>query len=361
MKKALILFSLFLLANVGCTLSDPEMMELLQEIKAQNDKLLQEVEAMKGQLSLLEGKYQVILAGLADNKKELEALKSQIDSLKSQIAQQLVKIDQLSAQLTQQGADIIKLSQEIKELKASVEELKDKIDELLANKSPVPTNGLVGWWPFNGNANDESGNGNNGTVFGATLATDRNNLPTNSYDFNGTTNYISLKNTFFSNPSRVPSFSYSFWVNPSALPSAGKLFAINGKEGFWRTISVCLIENGTIEIRGSQPSPQDYFAANSKSTISLSKWHHVVITYKEGLFSLYLNGDLSNTQSITYTSMEFAYLQFGNSTSTNLFGAANPVSPGVSYHYHGKLDDFAVWNRVITADEVSKIFKGTKF
>ena len=29
--------------------------------------------------------------------------------------------------------------------------------------SYVPTNGLVGWWPFNGNANDESGNNNNGT------------------------------------------------------------------------------------------------------------------------------------------------------------------------------------------------------
>jgi len=35
--------------------------------------------------------------------------------------------------------------------------------------SYVPTNGLVGWWPFNGNANDESGNGNNGTVNGATV------------------------------------------------------------------------------------------------------------------------------------------------------------------------------------------------
>lgn len=32
----------------------------------------------------------------------------------------------------------------------------------------VPSNGLVGWWPFNGNANDESGNGNNGTVNGLT-------------------------------------------------------------------------------------------------------------------------------------------------------------------------------------------------
>jgi hypothetical protein len=38
----------------------------------------------------------------------------------------------------------------------------------------VPTNGLVGWWPFNGNANDESGNGNHGTVNGATLTADRN-------------------------------------------------------------------------------------------------------------------------------------------------------------------------------------------
>jgi hypothetical protein len=30
--------------------------------------------------------------------------------------------------------------------------------------SYVPSNGLVGYWPFNGNANDESGNGNDGVV-----------------------------------------------------------------------------------------------------------------------------------------------------------------------------------------------------
>ena len=37
----------------------------------------------------------------------------------------------------------------------------------------VPTDSLVGYWGFNGNANDESGNGNDGTVNGATLTTDR--------------------------------------------------------------------------------------------------------------------------------------------------------------------------------------------
>ena len=39
--------------------------------------------------------------------------------------------------------------------------------------SYVPTDGLVAYYPFNGNANDVSGNGNNGTVSGATLTADK--------------------------------------------------------------------------------------------------------------------------------------------------------------------------------------------
>ena len=49
----------------------------------------------------------------------------------------------------------------------------------------LPTNGLVGWWPFNGNANDESGNGNHGTVNGATLTAGRNGNANSAYDFDG--------------------------------------------------------------------------------------------------------------------------------------------------------------------------------
>ena len=51
--------------------------------------------------------------------------------------------------------------------------------------SYVPTNGLVGYWGFNGNANDQSGNGNNGTVNGATLTTDRNGNANSAYSFDG--------------------------------------------------------------------------------------------------------------------------------------------------------------------------------
>ena len=47
----------------------------------------------------------------------------------------------------------------------------------------VPTNGLVGWWPFTGNANDLSGNGYNGIVNGATLTTDRFGNNNQAYNF----------------------------------------------------------------------------------------------------------------------------------------------------------------------------------
>jgi hypothetical protein len=60
--------------------------------------------------------------------------------------------------------------------------------------SYVPRDGLVGWWPFNGNANDESGNGNHGTVNGATLTEDRFGNLNSAYSFDGISNYISVNN-----------------------------------------------------------------------------------------------------------------------------------------------------------------------
>ena len=49
----------------------------------------------------------------------------------------------------------------------------------------VSTQGLVAYYPFNGNANDQSANGNNGTVNGATLAMNRFGVPNQAYYFNG--------------------------------------------------------------------------------------------------------------------------------------------------------------------------------
>ena len=76
--------------------------------------------------------------------------------------------------------------------------------------SYVPTNGLVGYWGFDGNANDESGNGNNGTVNGATLTADRNGNANSAYSFNGNSNYILIP--YSTSIGVQQSLSVSFWV-----------------------------------------------------------------------------------------------------------------------------------------------------
>ena len=50
--------------------------------------------------------------------------------------------------------------------------------------------GLVGWWKFDGDATDSSGNGNDGTVNGATLTTDRHGQANEAYSFDGVDDYI---------------------------------------------------------------------------------------------------------------------------------------------------------------------------
>jgi uncharacterized protein (TIGR02145 family) len=135
MKKIIFFLLLLVSAQAGCTLTDPEVMEMLKALQAQNDKLLEEITSMKGQLTGLDGKYQAILTGLADNKKDLEALKGQVEALKTQIADQLKKIDQLNAQLTQQGADVVKLSAELVVVKASLADLIKKFEELIIQGS----------------------------------------------------------------------------------------------------------------------------------------------------------------------------------------------------------------------------------
>src|SRR3990167_996949 len=59
----------------------------------------------------------------------------------------------------------------------------------------IPIQGLVAYYPFNGNTNDESGNGNNGTLYGPTLTTDRFGNPNKAYSFNGTSDYIRVSDS----------------------------------------------------------------------------------------------------------------------------------------------------------------------
>ncbi len=365
MKKSIILFLLILSATLSCTV-DPEMMEALQEIKAQNEKLLQEVEKMKSQLDALDGKYQVILASLADNKKELEALKAQIEALKTQIAQQLIKINQLSAQLEVQGADIEKLTAEIAELKASCAELKALMEELLAGRSPIPTNGLVAWYPFSGNTNDESGNNNVLQSFGITSTSDRFGNSNAAYSFSNTqtnvTHYLKAVNPA---PFATANYSISAWFNTTQFyPSIGGVTynyqAIVFHSPQWYTYgpayNLGLKHTNNSILEGGQwttaTTGQPLFSQDG--SVSINQWYHAAMTYDGTTLKMYLNGALVGSRAAT--------LSYANQVQFLIGGAGDGPSPGGIYGgFNGKLDDIGFWNKALTADEIFKIYRGEKF
>jgi len=106
--------------------------------------------------------------------------------------------------------------------------------------SYVPTNGLVGYWPFNGNANDESGNGNHGTVNGATLTTDRNGNANSAFSFDGVDDWILANSILLSND-----FTINFLINASNT--------INLEASSTQTNSGC-----TIISQGASNNPCNY-------------------------------------------------------------------------------------------------------
>ena len=102
------------------------------------------------------------------------------------------------------------------------------VSNVMAQNIPsyVPKDGLVGYWPFNGNANDESGNGNHGTVNGATLTADRNGVVNSAYSFDGDNDFITITNSLIKGG--YQSYTISYWFNKLA-PTTSTQAVINDR------------------------------------------------------------------------------------------------------------------------------------
>ena len=150
----------------------------------------------------------------------------------------------------------------------------------------VPSNGLVGWWPFNGNANDESGNGNNGTVNGATLTADRFGISNMAYSFDGINDYISTIRSGYT------TFSISLWCKlPSpAMPVNPLVDGFDSYYDIYFTQSKLYYATFT--------SLNQYTNIDCIVTPSIGQWQHLVFVYSNNSISVYSNSSLAGTYNV---------------------------------------------------------------
>jgi hypothetical protein len=213
----------------------------------------------------------------------------------------------------------------------------------------VPTNGLVGWWPFNGNANDESGNGNNGTVNGATLTSDRNGIANMAYSFDGVNDKISSINPNLNNV-----YSISFWyylnTNDFQYPIGFGINNLNTSDaykgygiGYSSTAPPCLgLNSSKIFVYDAVSTCNTWLESTSISNIQI--WQNIVITKINNLTKIYKNG-VFDISSSNLSLQGINNLCFGARSDNFAF-------------FNGKLDDIGIWNRALTQQEITNLYNG---
>ena len=160
----------------------------------------------------------------------------------------------------------------------------------------IPSDGLVGYWPFTGNANDESGNGNHGTVNGASLTTDRFGNANSAYFFDGVDDFIELSSL---NNSAYKPITYSLWFQANQLVTVnyplGNQVSLIGRDragtvnqgdlGFWNNPNA-----------GINQKLHYYTGASGQLfnfTPALNQWYNLVFVYNvNNIMSIYVDGQL---------------------------------------------------------------------
>ena len=218
--------------------------------------------------------------------------------------------------------------------------------------SYLPSSGLIGWWPFNENANDESANSNDGTVNGASLTSDRFGNANASYNFNGTSDYIELALlTALNNQTQI---SISFWEYSDLLFDAqeGSVFS------HWKTSSGigAIGLNTRISSQGSFRCDMlnGVGVGSNNQIISSNVWNHVVFIYDGD------NANLNQRCAIYVNNVFQGYFGSSNIPSASgsqsmrtVFGAQ--VAGSLYTFFKGRLDDIGIWNRALTQQEISNL------
>lgn len=204
----------------------------------------------------------------------------------------------------------------------------------------VPTNGLVGWWPLNGNTNDDSGNGNNGSVKEATLISDRNGNENSAFYFDGVNNFINInsipKETFSNNQ-----LTYSIWVNLIDSKDNQQIIYINNTIGI----------NKPSILSPNELVINDGFSHKSTITnksIGFLNWLNIIGVYNNDYIELYINGEKVYSSS-TWNNQPIDY-----AVKAILIGSNKEALTRVN----GGIDDLSIHNRVLSQQEITNLYKG---
>ena len=245
----------------------------------------------------------------------------------------------------------------------------------LVDVSP-PSNGLLLYYPFDGNTNDASGNINNAINYTS------NNYVTGKWlqalDFNGTSDYLKLTNTINSDKG----LSFSFWLNTRGVNGTENNGTIIGKYNMASNIRCFLVNSfgvnttradnyigvGFFKYGNTSSFRDDVFSNMEPSDLSnysnpelwtlvdpkqliTNVWSHCVINVTTSDIEIWINGGLCTKKTREYNSY------FINTTEPTYIGNILSGGAGNTNHFNGALDELRIYSGGLTMEEIKTLFK----
>ncbi|MBN2416376.1 hypothetical protein JXO52_11070, partial [bacterium] len=205
-----------------------------------------------------------------------------------------------------------------------------------------PGGGLVAYYPFNGNADDESGNNHDGTVTGPVLTADKFGEPDCAYSFDGSNDYISIPDNA---DQRIrPPLSIAFWINPDDYSSSGRFILSKGDAAFRHYyFSINTVGAVTFGVEG-----YDQNTVLSTTTLNTSRWYHIVGIHDGFTLKLYVDGSLDSMETATNLGNpnHNQFLNFGIDQS-NLYS---------SKFFDGRLDEVRIYSKALSLLEIDTLY-----
>jgi Tfp pilus assembly protein PilE len=212
---------------------------------------------------------------------------------------------------------------------------------------PVPdvTDGLVGWWKFNGSGAASIGSAD-ATIVNASLTTGQNGLSNGAYSYSGATNqYATIPSNFSLSNTDI---TISTWVNPTVASNSGLFFKIGGPA----STNGYGIGMGNTTFDDSSSGTKLIMLYEGVRWIVTSAnvpvgWHHVAMVISSaGVPSAYIDGAFIATYAGTNA--------IAPTTSTTYIGGGMTTAR----YFNGSIDDTRVYNRALSAGEISTIYSG---
>ncbi|MCD4735599.1 MAG: hypothetical protein K8R53_06115, partial [Bacteroidales bacterium] len=209
------------------------------------------------------------------------------------------------------------------------------------------TDSLKAYYPFNNNANDESGNGNDGTVDEAVITTDRFNNANSAYDFDGVNDVINSNYTNQKNSANT----YCVWIKHDAI--AGNDWIISENEGTSVNsgIDLYIESTGKLVYSCSNGLSQNIFVITSSQLIENNCWYYITASWngttETNSAKLHINGILEG--QATPGGLESDDII--HTTKIGHFGTGK-----TDEGFDGEIDDIRIYNRVLDSSEIDSLY-----